>query len=66
VNEEARGLGQRNWDTFGIQNLLTDAGMSPMKFVPSGSRGSRSPMVVPSTPCSMSRAWVITTGLFST
>jgi hypothetical protein len=34
VNEEARGLGQRNWDTFGIENLLTDAGMSPMEFVP--------------------------------
>jgi len=27
------GLGQRNWETSGIEDLLTDAGMSRMEFV---------------------------------
>jgi aryl-alcohol dehydrogenase-like predicted oxidoreductase len=27
------GLGQRNWETSGIEDLLTDAGMSKMEFV---------------------------------
>jgi aryl-alcohol dehydrogenase-like predicted oxidoreductase len=27
------GLGQRNWETSGIEGLLTDAGMSKMEFV---------------------------------
>jgi aryl-alcohol dehydrogenase-like predicted oxidoreductase len=30
---QAPGLGQRNWETSGIEDLLADAGMSTMEFV---------------------------------